>query len=1061
MAVRSDPAPRLQEPSDLRRLMRIDFSDQQMAVISAAPEPGVIVAGAGTGKTTVMAARVVWLVGSGQVRGDQVLGLTFTNKAAGELATRVRRALADAGLTQTADDDQGEPVVSTYHAYAGRLIAEHGLRIGVEPDTRVLADASRFQLAAQVVRTFRGSLTRVGTHVPTLVGAVLTLDEQMSEHIVSAEQITGFHDVLCRRLAEHPKPTKQLTAVADTAEYREELLQLVADYRRLKRDRGVMDFADQMEYGATIAEQSEDARRIERERYRVVLLDEYQDTSVAQRRMLAGLFSGDAPVSGRGHPVTAVGDPCQAIYGWRGASVANLDEFPDHFRRADGEPAHRFTLSVNRRCGARILDAANLHAEPLQAVHPGVRDLSAPADANPGLLRVALLETHADEMAWVADHIHRVNAEDRSLRWSDIGVLVRNNTDIAHLQSQLRRRGVPVEVVGLGGLLSRPEVADVVATLEVIHELTANSAMLRLLTGPRWRIGPRDLALLGSRAKALAHTETPESSDDLAGSLAEAVAGADVTEVVSLADALEDPGPLSYSDEAKHRFSLLAKEIRRLRRNVGEPLVDLVRRVIDTMGIDVELAATPSPVAVQARENLTAFIDAVASFAGVGADASLTGLLAYLTAEDDFGQGLAVAAPTETDSVKLMTVHKAKGLEWDVVFVPTLVEGGFPTHRTRSRWTSAAKELPWPLRGDAATLPDVPTWSPEGLQAFVRDVRETEALEERRLGYVGFTRPRRLLVGSAHWWGPTQKNRRGPSDYLRHLHRQVLASGGSPEAWEPEPPPDTVNPQLAERREVGWPAELDPEAVAVRTHAAELVREVGTAPDAGNADELKLDEQALVAEWDAEIERLLAEARAARATEHRVELPPALSATAVLRLSSDPDGLARDLVRPMPRRPSAAARFGTRFHAWVESYVGQQRLLDPSEIPGAADDGIASDEELSALVEAFKTGPYADRVPHQVEAPFSLVVADRVIRGRIDAVYADHAGGFEVVDWKTNQRQTADPLQLALYRLAWSELSGVPLEKVTASFYYVRSGEIVTPDDLAGRDEIARLLTLG
>jgi DNA helicase II / ATP-dependent DNA helicase PcrA len=190
-----------------------------------------------------------------------------------------------------------------------------------------------------------------------------------------------------------------------------------------------------------------------------------------------------------------------------------------------------------------------------------------------------------------------------------------------------------------------------------------------------------------------------------------------------------------------------------------------------------------------------------------------------------------------------------------------------------------------------------------------------------------------------------------------------------------------------------------------------------------------------------------------------VVLPSSLSATALMRLSSDPEGLARDLARPMPRRPSAAARFGTRFHAWVESFVGQQQLLDPVDIPGAADEGINSDEELAELCRAFADGPFGDRVPHQVEAPFALALAGEVVRGRIDAVYAE-GGGFRVVDWKTNQQQSADPLQLAIYRLAWAELAGVPVDSVTASFYYVRTGELVTPDELPARSELEALLDL-
>jgi DNA helicase-2/ATP-dependent DNA helicase PcrA len=160
----------------------------------------------------------------------------------------------------------------------------------------------------------------------------------------------------------------------------------------------------------------------------------------------------------------------------------------------------------------------------------------------------------------------------------------------------------------------------------------------------------------------------------------------------------------------------------------------------------------------------------------------------------------------------------------------------------------------------------------------------------------------------------------------------------------------------------------------------------------------------------------------------------------------------------MPRKPSPAARFGTRFHAWVEAHFGQQHLVGLDEVPGRGDEGIDDERELKELIEQFQAGPFADRVPAAVEPPCALVLGDQVVRGRIDAVYRKTGGGFLVVDWKTNQRQTADPLQLAIYRLAWADLAGVPESSVTAAFYYVRTGELVEHPDLPGRDELEQII---
>ncbi|HET6636537.1 MAG TPA: PD-(D/E)XK nuclease family protein, partial [Streptomyces sp.] len=211
----------------------------------------------------------------------------------------------------------------------------------------------------------------------------------------------------------------------------------------------------------------------------------------------------------------------------------------------------------------------------------------------------------------------------------------------------------------------------------------------------------------------------------------------------------------------------------------------------------------------------------------------------------------------------------------------------------------------------------------------------------------------------------------------------------------------------------------------------------------------------------------------ARRTVTAVPLPASLTASELLRLAADPDGLARELARPMPRPPApAAARRGTRFHAWVESRFEAPPLpvFGPDELPGAeADpapgDGRIDDEaDLAALKEAFARTPYADRTPHRVEAPFHFTLAGRVIRGRIDAVYREEDPDtgeprYEIVDWKTGRSHGADPLQLAVYRLAWAEQQGVPPAAVSAAFLYVRSGELVRPRELPGRAELEALLT--
>ncbi|MFJ3985718.1 UvrD-helicase domain-containing protein [Streptomyces fungicidicus] len=1136
---------RITDPDQLKELLGIPFTPEQTACITAPPAPQVIVAGAGSGKTTVMAARVVWLVGTGQVAPEQVLGLTFTNKAAGELAERVRKALVRAGVTDPdaidPDNPPGEPVISTYHAFAGRLLTDHGLRVGLEPTSRLLADATRYQLAARVLREAPGLYPALTRSFPDLVGDLLTLDAELAEHLVRPEDLRE-HDAELLRTLEHTRLTNaDLRKVPEAAAARRELADLVLRYRAAKRERDLLDFGDQIALSARLAALPE-VGRVLRDEFRVVLLDEYQDTSVAQRVLLAGLFGG-----GTGHPVTAVGDPCQAIYGWRGASVANLDDFPEHFAHADGRTATRQSLSENRRSGGRLLDLANGLAEPLRAMHAGVEALRpAPGAERDGTVRCALLATHAEEIDWIADSVaHLVNTGKAP---GEIAVLCRTAGDFAEIQGALVARDVPVEVVGLSGLLHLPEIADLVAVCEVLQDPGANASLVRLLTGPRWRIGPRDLALLGRRARRLVTHARVDGDDDPDRRLAEAVEGVDPAEVISLADALDtfletpmdgrrDDDGLPFSPDARVRFARLATELRDLRRSLADPLMDVLHRVLAVTGLEVELSASPHALAARRRETLSNFLDVAASFAAGDGEATLLAFLGFLRTAAQYEKGLDNALPGGENTVKVLTAHKSKGLEWDVVAVPGLVTGTFPSGQGREKWTAQGKVLPHALRGDADTLPDVDSWDSRGLKAFHEAMKEHQHTEELRLGYVTFTRPRSLLLGSGHWWGPSQKKPRGPSAFLHALYRHCAAGYGEIEAWADEPAEDEENPALHRATDDQvWPLALDDAALARRRAAADTVlahlerlatRAGGPAaavhdPDAqdhplwppppddedplpeeepfadadpGDWDSWTTDRPAVphqatapeaaprpraaepappprprltpeearaVASWDRDLDALSGELLRTRESVTEVLLPASLTASQLLRLAADPDGFAQELARPMPRPPQPAARRGTRFHAWVEARFEELTLpmLDPDELPGS-DAEIADERDLEALKEAFERTEYAHRTPHRVEAPFQLSIAGRVVRGRIDAVYTEQDGDgttYEIVDWKTSRGRTADPLQLAVYRLAWAEQQGVPLETVTAAFLYVRTGEVVRPGALPGRPELERLL---
>jgi DNA helicase-2/ATP-dependent DNA helicase PcrA len=1051
-------------------------TDEQEAAIQAGLSPLVVVAGAGSGKTQTMSLRVVWLVANGLVAPHRLLGLTFTRKAAAQLGERVRRmlrrllaahdraAFLDAPVALSLRT--GEPTVSTYHSYAASLVAEHALRVGVEPSVRVLSEALTWQYSSEVVEAYDGPMGSVDRRLATVTADVLALAAELGEHLAEpadvlalTEQVRAQLTALPRAPGQQgkgaPKPVHDLLRALDG---RAELLPLVEGYARRKRERSAMDYSDQVALAARIARDHPAVGEIERARFAAVLLDEYQDTGEAQRVLLASLFGG-------GHPVTAVGDPRQSIYGWRGASAGNLERFPHDFRASGGQPAASSGLRRSFRNGERILAVANAIAAgiPVRGV---VDQPLTPGAGRDGAGRVtcAVHETVNDEAAWIADHVARLGSG--GLAWGEIAILARRRSQFPAIEAELRLRGVPCEVVGLGGLLLEPEVVDVVSTLRVLTDPTAGNAVVRLLTGPRWRLGPRDLDALGRRARQLA------LPPDSRAALGEAGPEPDVVDDRSLVDALDDLGdPAAYSPAGYARLVALRDELRELRRWTAQPLPDLVAHVARALCLDVELAARPGVRPADALVHLDRFVEVAEEFVAAGEDPGLPAFLAYLDAAEERERGLETEmAEPDAARVQLLTVHAAKGLEWDAVFVAGLTRGLFPVEgQPVADWTKQIYALPFPLRGDRSGLPELDWRSAGDQRAAKEEVERFQAackdhgrLEERRLAYVAVTRARNLLACSGYWWDTAAKPR-GPAEFLSDVRAVCDRFGWQIGPWADPPPHEAANPMTAHPAVGEWPFDpLGPRRPAVE-RAAALVAEAA----AGGLDDPPLDivEAARAAEWETEVALLLAEHERLRAGRTPVvELPARLSVSQLVALRRDPADLARQIRRPMPSRPRPLARRGTLFHLWLEQRWGQQRLIDLDELPGAADSTAEPDADLAALQEAFRRSPWWRRTPAEVEFPFDMVVEGVLLRGRVDAVFTDGPDGcVEVVDWKTGQRPhgveaDAAAVQLAAYRLAWHAIVGTPLDQVRAAFHYVATNETVRPVDLLQADELAALI---
>jgi DNA helicase-2/ATP-dependent DNA helicase PcrA len=1046
---------------------------QQWRAISGPLEPSVIVAGAGSGKTAVTAARVVYLAlaalgrieaGHGGIPPSRVLCLTFTNKAAEELFRRVRDATAPLGLPEGE-----EPTVLTYHAFAARLLDDYGLRAGIEPGPMLLSEAQRWQVVGSLLADQEFQHLEVRT-VGHLVKQVLQLSDECQNHLVEPESVIEESERVTSLREVRGAGDREML---ETAQKRIELAGMVAAYRDRKRDLHGIDYGDQIRLACDLARSHPEVGDQFRQRYGAVLLDEYQDTNVAQARLLRDLC-------GRGYPVTAVGDPDQNIYAWRGASLRNILRFLDDFgadvRSATQGPRPLF---VNFRSGSRILAVADeiIEKVPEERRAPDKRLVPDPSRGSGSVKAFVACDERAEATAiarLIREQLEpRPRSADGDLAWGDVAILCRKRRLFSRIAEVLREEGIPAEVVDLGGLLRMPEVVDVIAWLRILDDPARNISLARLLQGPRWRIGYRDLAALArwsaDHNKGLVK-QLPGEVDrpgDVSFALAEAL------------DHLRDPEMTGLSPEAVERLGEFKEELAVLREAARGALPDLVTEITERSGLVRELEASGSAAAVSARRNLVNLLDHIAAFAPVDGETSLSSLVSYLAVAEEFEDELEPAQPTEANTVKLLTIHKAKGLEWPVVFVPGLAEhtksqsSFFPDVSRQPNPVTQPRTLPFELRGDADVLPRFGG----KLRPFREELKERGLEEERRLCYVAMTRARDVLVLSSAYWYDGPVDPFGPGRFLREV------AGDSPEAGAGHPACEVIgwdecpreNPLVELRRSAErWPPparaadadELFPqgwrraaeEAVEDPTGLASRAALLGPGPSGEF-------ETALAAHRErAQLIRERARPEGSPA------LPSTLSVSSLIDYMRCPKLFFWSHVRPLPRRPSRAARLGSEIHRWVElESRGQATLLDVDASPDlSTEERLAEPGAEERLKANFRGSRFARTVPIAAELPFLLFEGGMVVGGRIDAVFGDPDGPWEVVDYKTGRKPpAADPLsgfQLDLYALACVEVWGRRPEDLTLTYFYLASGEEVTrpadPPDRTRRrvlDGLARI----
>jgi DNA helicase-2/ATP-dependent DNA helicase PcrA len=1044
--------------AEIARALELDPpTPQQVAVIEADLAPALVIAGAGSGKTETMANRVLWLLANERVRASEILGLTFTRKAAGELLMRIRTRvgqLAAKGLVPDDYDPFETAEVATYNSFANAIFRDNAILVGREADGSVLGDAGAWQLARAVItRSTHPGLPDLDRNLDPVVAAVLELSRSMAENLARPDDVRAY---AARFAATADLPLGGTAELADevriarTVGSLDVLLDLAEEYEQAKFERSLVEYSDQVALALEIVSRQSRVAEEHRERYRVVLLDEYQDTSVVQTRLLAALFANT--------PVMAVGDPNQSIYGWRGASASNLEQFAGQFG-ATGLP---FALTTSWRNGTRILDAANALVAPFALTSRiPVERLVPSGTATEREVEVVMAEDLADEAGRVADWFaRRVGTIDDPLpsgRAPSAALLMRARRTQPVFLKALRDRGVRVHVLGIGGLLAEPEVADIVAMLTVLGDAEAGLELLRLLAGSRWRIGVQDLHALRRVSSWLREHDYKQQllGDDLETRMRAAVTEGEGGSIVDALDFLAHTPETHkvrewFSADGLVRLVDAGLVIEQLRGRIALPLPDLVAVVEHELRLDIEVVANETRTPGGA--GVAALLDAVDGYLALDDRASLRGFLAWLRAAEEREDLSPRPEDPVPGTVQVLTIHGAKGLEWDAVAIPRMVADELPMKPVEGLggWLSFGK-LPWPFRGDAADLPFL-AWESATTRSELKKARMEYRTavqrrfddEERRLAYVAVTRARHDLLLSGSFWA-TQVRWRAPSPFLSEL----TAAGVLPEI--PGSPQSAENPMGDDLETFTWPR--DPLGEGRRPlveRAAEQVRAAEPVLSGALADQ---------------VQTLLVERERRLAGRAPVVIPTRVPASRFKDFVSEPGDVAMSLLRPMPERPYRATRLGTVFHAWVEQRYGvtggsDELDAEPVELDDSGDPVDA--EELARLQSIFEQSEWAARRPVEVEREIHLPFDGRIVICKIDAIY-ESGGRYEVVDWKTGKKpkDAADErlkrLQLALYRLAYAKWAGIDPDLIDAAFYFVADDHVLRPDHIESEDELLRL----
>jgi len=665
-----------------------NLNEEQQRAVAYSEGPLLVIAGAGTGKTTVVTERIKHLISSGRALPGEILALTFTEKASREMEERVDLVLPY-GVTQM--------WISTFHSFCDRLLRAEAINLGLDPAYRLMTEAETILFFRKNLFKFDLKYFRPLGNPTKFISGILQHFNRLKDEDVSPGQYFAWLK------AQNKEEREEI-------EKYQELARAYRTYEELKVKEGVVDYADLISNTLKLFRTRKNILKKYQEQFKYILIDEFQDTNFAQNE-LAILLAGSK------QNITVVGDDDQAIYRWRGAAISNIIQFRKIFPKTK-----IVVLTKNYRSTKEILDRSyNLiqynnpdRLEVAEKVEKKLESMRRIRGEKIELIYTDRVENEAEAVSkMINDKCQMINGK-KQYRWGDVAILVRANNHAEPFVRALSRAGIPYQFLGPGMLFRQPEVKDLIAYLKVLYDFEDNVAMYRVLTMDWLGILPRDVAALTNYAKRYG-ISLFEAGEILTGIKKEAIGQ-------------ELPKPF-VANETAHKLKQLVEMIYRhlgliKKETAGQILYYFL---VDT-GLLRQFTSYQTVKEEKAAANIAKFFDKLKTYETDHEDASVFAVVDWIELSMELGESPLAADLdwTDNNAVNLLTIHSAKGLEFPVVFLANLVSARFPTTQRR-------EQIP----------------IPEALIKEILPVGDYHLEEERRLFYVGMTRARDLLYFTA------------------------------------------------------------------------------------------------------------------------------------------------------------------------------------------------------------------------------------------------------------------------------------------------------------------------